>query len=110
MLSIIERYEKEWITSASPDFMETLKKQGQLDLQNQETGALQAFHAAYASYAGKREKLFSGESRDYARASVGPILSSAAKNSSHSASLTMRGGSSRNVFGWYEVPTSTPSA
>lgn len=47
---IITRYDKEWVTTTSPQFTQDLKNGGKIDLQLQEVADLAAYHKAHDAY------------------------------------------------------------
>lgn len=67
LLTFIERYKKEWITTRSADFTETLAGMGEQKLQAEELSALQLFDVAFASYKPLRERVLRGEPVDVAQ-------------------------------------------
>jgi GAF domain-containing protein/HAMP domain-containing protein len=71
--SVITRYDTEWVTTVSPEFTQSLRQAGKLDLQNQELIALTGVHASFEAYqksigryletvkAGRPDKTLAGE-------------------------------------------------
>ncbi|WP_224362534.1 HAMP domain-containing methyl-accepting chemotaxis protein [Hyalangium versicolor] len=64
LLAFIDRYKKEWVTSQSPEFTETLTDQGELKLQTDENSALELFDVAFAGYRPLRDRILDKQSVD----------------------------------------------
>ncbi len=47
---IFTRYDKEWVTTTSPDFTQALQSAGKIGLQHEEVATLAALHSAMADY------------------------------------------------------------
>jgi GAF domain-containing protein/HAMP domain-containing protein len=47
---VIARYDKEWVTTTSPEFTQALRNGGKLSLQQQETTALANYHQSFDAY------------------------------------------------------------
>ena len=60
MMAVIAQYEKQWVTTLSPDFTATLKSLGQQPLQTDEANDMKQFHIAYDAYASQRDQLTAG--------------------------------------------------
>jgi len=60
--AVVDRYNNEWVTTASPEFTATLKKLGKSSLQTDETNALALFASSHTSFLSNRDKLVSGQS------------------------------------------------
>lgn len=61
MAAVIDQYEKEWVTTLSPDFTNTLTSLGKQNLQTAETDALKEYHDRYTLYATQRDDLLAGK-------------------------------------------------
>jgi signal transduction histidine kinase/HAMP domain-containing protein len=55
IVAIISRYEREWVTTISPDFTAILRNSGNLDLQTQEVAALKKLQASFNEYGLSRQ-------------------------------------------------------
>ena len=64
MTKIVSRYKREWISSSSPEFTQSLAEAGLLDLQRQEQEALDNFDLAYKTYSVNRDKVLAGQKID----------------------------------------------
>jgi methyl-accepting chemotaxis protein len=64
LLDFVEKYKKEWITTKSLDFTQTLEERGEQKLQEEEVSSLQLFEVAFASYKPLRDRIFRGEPVD----------------------------------------------
>lgn len=57
VLAMVDKYKKDWITTASPEFTAELKNLGQSELQAQEAKILADFDKSFAEYQGMRDQL-----------------------------------------------------
>jgi methyl-accepting chemotaxis protein len=64
VIAVIDRYNQEWVTTASPEFTATLKALGKSSLQVDEGNALSQFSDAHVSVEKSIEALLSGQSVD----------------------------------------------
>ena len=61
IITVIERYKSEWITTASPEFTAILKDLGKTDLQIVETNAVSSFEDAHSAFIKQRDDIFAGK-------------------------------------------------
>jgi methyl-accepting chemotaxis protein len=60
----IDKYEKEWLTTLSPELTASLANLGKQGLQTQEADTLAQFHKSYSAYLAAREAYLSGKVSD----------------------------------------------